>query len=155
MNARRERPGPRYQPLLQLLRTADAVWNASRAFFARWDLSPSQFNVLNLLSDQPDGLTQSELSRALIMHRSNVTGLIDRLEKRRLVQRRAHATDRRAYRVALTNDGRRLLAQILPYYYAAGEQAWGSISTTRARQLAQDLAVISETVRRIVPEAAA
>src|SRR6266496_1133102 len=47
-------PGPRYQALLQLLRTAEALWNASRNFFARWDLSPSQFNVLNLLYDQPD-----------------------------------------------------------------------------------------------------
>lgn len=152
MKTRRERPGPRYQPLLQLLRTADAVWNASRAFFARWDLSPSQFNVLNLLADQPDGLTQSELSRALIMHRSNVTGLIDRLEQRRLVRRRAHATDRRAYRVVLTQEGQRLLGEILPYYYAAGEQAWGTISAERARQIANDLAVISEAVRGIVPQ---
>lgn len=153
MNARRNRPGPRYQPLLQLLRTADAVWNASRVFFARWDLSPSQFNVLNLLADQPDGLTQTDLSRALIMHRSNVTGLIDRLEQRGLVQRQEHATDRRAYRVVLSSEGRRLLDEILPYYYAAGEQAWGPLSVGRARQIARDLAVVSEAVRRIVPEA--
>ena len=47
--------GPRYRALLQLLRTAENLWNASRVFFGRWDLSPSQFNVLNLLSGEPDG----------------------------------------------------------------------------------------------------
>jgi hypothetical protein len=46
-------PGPRYPALLQLLRTAENLWNASRLFFGRWDLSPSQFNVLNLLSGEP------------------------------------------------------------------------------------------------------
>ena len=70
----------RYRALLQLLRTSDTVWNASRLFFARWDLGPSQFNVLNLLHGVA-GLSQTELSRELIMHRSNVTGLVDRLEQ--------------------------------------------------------------------------
>ena len=75
MSATVSSPGPRYRALLQLLRTAETLWNASRLFFVRWDLSPSQFNVLNLLYDQPDGCTQIGLSRSLIMHRSNVTGL--------------------------------------------------------------------------------
>ena len=77
----------RYRALLQLLRTSDTVWNASGAFFSRWELGPSQFNVLNLLYGRK-GLSQTELSRELIMHRSNVTGLVDRLEVRALVQRR-------------------------------------------------------------------
>ena len=103
---------PRYQALLQLLRTADTVWNASRVFFERWDLGPSQFNVLNLLLENPDGLTQTELSRQLIMHRSNITGLVDRLEKRGLVRRQEVAADRRAYQVVLTQAGAELLREI-------------------------------------------
>ena len=96
MKTRLGHSNPRYQALLQLLRTADTIWNASRAFFDRWDLGPSQFNVLNLLRLHPDGLSQSELSRELIMHRSNVTGLVDRLERRSLVERKDAAGDRRA-----------------------------------------------------------
>src|SRR5271157_5418246 len=105
-----------YLALVQLLRAADTLWDASRAFFARWHLSPSQFNVLNLLEGNPSGLSQTELGRQLIMHRSNVTGLVDRLEKRRLVKRQDAADDRRAYRVVLTPDGGRLLAEVLPRY---------------------------------------
>ena len=131
--------GPRYKALLQLLRAADTLWNTSHAFFARWNLSPSQFNVLNLLSDQPDGLSQVELGRMLIMHRSNVTGLIDRLEKRGLVQRRDAAGDRRAYCVGLTAAGRTLVQNILPHYYRMAEGVWGGFPVKRAEQLTADL----------------
>ena len=48
------------------------------------------------------------------MHRSNLTGLVDRLEKRGLVARREVAADRRAYSVVLTAAGARLLRDILP-----------------------------------------
>ena len=139
MSAPTPSPGPRYRALLQLLRTAETLWNVSRLFFARWDLSPSQFNILNLLYDRPEGCTQIELSRLLIMHRSNVTGLVDRLEARGLVQRRDSAHDRRVYRVILTAAGKKLLQQILPRYYAAAEEVWGTLPARRANQLINDL----------------
>src|SRR5882724_11237534 len=102
----------RYQALLQVLRTADRIWNVSRLFFEHWDLSPSQFNILNLLQEEPGGCSQIELSRQLIMHRSNVTGLVDRLEARGLVRRDETPGDRRAFRVALTSAGRSLIREI-------------------------------------------
>ena len=139
MSAPPPSPGPRYRALLQLLRTAETLWNVSRLFFARWELSPSQFNILNLLCDRPEGCTQIELSRLLIMHRSNVTGLVDRLEARGLVQRRDSAHDRRVYRVILTAAGKKLLQQILPRYYAAAEEVWGTLPARRANQLINEL----------------
>jgi DNA-binding MarR family transcriptional regulator len=143
-------PGPRYQALIELLRTAENLWNASRIFFARWDLSPSQFNVLNLLQDHTTGLTQVELSRRLIMHRSNVTGLVDRLEARRLVRRRDDPADRRAFNVVITPVGRKILQQIEPHYYRAAETVWGSISPARAERLVAELNSISLNADRIV-----
>jgi DNA-binding MarR family transcriptional regulator len=131
--------GPRYRALLQLLRTAETLWNASRVFFEQWDLSPSQFNVLNLLYARPEGCTQIELSRSLIMHRSNVTGLVDRLEARGLLRRRDSANDRRAYRVRLTPAGRKRVRQILPRYYEAAEKVWDGLSVHRANRLVAEL----------------
>src|SRR5215207_6291361 len=124
----------RYQALIQLLRTADSLWNSSRQFFARWNLSPSQFNILNLLNDKPDGLSQVDLGRLLIMHRSNVTGLVGRLARRGFVQRKDAAGDRRAYRIVLTSAGRKLLQQILPEYYRMADQVWDSFPANRAKQ---------------------
>ncbi|MDB6018932.1 MAG: MarR family transcriptional regulator [Pedosphaera sp.] len=150
MKGRLSAPGPRYQALLELLRTAETLWNSSRIFFARWNLSPSQFNVLNLLQAQPGGCTQIELSRQLIMHRSNVTGLVDRLEARDLVQRRENAHDRRAFIVVLTPAGQKLLRQIQPHYYAAAETVWGNLPVARAQQLVAELGAVSNQAELIV-----
>src|SRR5438093_309209 len=152
MSASPPSPGRRHQAVLQLLHTAEALWNASRSFSARWDLSPSQFNVVNLLYDQRAGCTQIELSRSLIMHRSNVTGLVDRLEARGLVRRRDSAHDRRAYRVVLTTAGRKLLQQILPRYYSAAEQVWGALPVARTRQLVSELSRVCANAEKVADD---
>jgi DNA-binding MarR family transcriptional regulator len=149
MNDAPEAPGPRYQALIELLQTAEALWNASRVFFARWDLSPSQFNILSLLHDQPAGCTQIELSRRLIMHRSNVTGLLDRLEARGLARRQDNPVDRRAFMVVLTPAGKKLIRQIQTHYYHAAEAVWTGVSVPRARQLVSELAAVSANAERI------
>lgn len=131
---------------MQLLRTAETLWNSSRVLFARWELSPSQFNILNLLYEQPEGQTQVELSRQLVMHRSNVTGLVDRLEARQLVERRETPGDRRVNRVVLTEAGRRLVREILPFYYQAAEEVWGDLPVRRAQQLRAELAAVCAQV---------
>jgi DNA-binding MarR family transcriptional regulator len=134
---------------MELLRTADTLWNASRAFFERWDLSPSQFNVLNLLHLNPDGLSQTDLSRQLIMHRSNLTGLVDRLEKRGLVARREVAADRRAYSVVLTAVGTRLLREILPRYYEEAARVWDRLPARRAAELIADLQQVARNTQHV------
>lgn len=140
---------PRYEALIQLLRTAESLWNASRVFFSRWELGPSQFNVLHLLHQHPDGCAQSELSRELIMHRSNITGLVDRLEERRLVRRVDSTTDRRAWRVQLTPAGQKLMRDILPHYHRAAEEVWGKLSPRRAQELVAQLEQVSAQAEAI------
>ncbi|MBX3734761.1 MAG: MarR family transcriptional regulator [Verrucomicrobiae bacterium] len=135
--------GVHYQALLQLLRTSEAIWSASRQFFEPWGLTPAQFNLLNLLSETGDGLTQSDLSRELLTHRSNITGLVDRLEARGLVQRREQSGDRRAWRVVLTPDGRRQMHTLLPAYYRAAARLWDGISEQRAAKAADVLRAIA------------
>ena len=142
----------RYEALLQLLRTAETIWNASRLFFARWELSPSQFNILNLLGGHADGLTQTALSQALITHRSNVTGLVDRLEKRGLLVRKAVPGDRRAYCVQLTKAGAKLVEEILPEYHVRAEAAFAAIPLKELPRLNRQLAEIDTTVTRIAAQ---
>ena len=149
MRTRADENHPGYRALMELLRTADTVWNASRVFFERWDLSPSQFNVLNLLHLNPAGLSQTDLSRQLIMHRSNLTGLVDRLEKRGLVARREVAADRRAYSVVLTSAGARLLRDILPRYYEEAARVWDRLPVRRAAELIADLQQVARNAQHI------
>jgi len=152
MKTKPARPGPRYETLIKLLFTADTVWNLSRGFFARWELSPSQFNVINLLHDLPEGMSQTALGRQLLMHRSNLTGLVDKLERRGLVERLAVPDDRRAYRVVLTASGTMLVGEILPHYYRGAELVLGGLSAKQATRLARELGEIRARAERAAIE---
>ena len=149
MRERTDDSHPGYRALMELLRTADTVWNASRVFFERWGISPSQFNVLNLLRLNPGGLSQTDLSHQLIMHRSNLTGLVDRLEQRGLVARREVAADRRAYSVVLTAAGAKLLRGILPQYYEGAARVWGHLPARRAAGLIAELQKAAQNTQEI------
>ena len=144
----------RYDALLQLLRASEGIWDASRAFFGHWQLTSSQFNVLNLLYEYPQGCTQIEISRQLLTHRSNVTGQLPRMAVRGLLQRADHARDTRAYAVKLTARGRRIVGEIRPEYYRAGEHLLDHVSVADARRLSaqmEGIIVAARVVQRTHP----
>ena len=66
-------------------------------------LTPQQAHLLCVLLGGQLGMT--ELSRILSIERSSLTSMVDRLERRSLVARTPHATDRRACEIGLTPDG--------------------------------------------------
>jgi DNA-binding MarR family transcriptional regulator len=75
--------------------------------FDRYDLTPQQFGLLAFLW-QEDGLSQAELSARSQIDRTTMGGIIDRLEKEGLIERRHHPEDRRAYQVFLTDRSKAL-----------------------------------------------
>jgi len=79
---------------------------------AEFDLSPVQCHVLHLI-EPGRPLPMSRLADTLSCDASNVTGLVDRLESRGLVQRRPSPEDRRVKVLQLTPAGSRLRAQLL------------------------------------------
>jgi DNA-binding MarR family transcriptional regulator len=87
-----------------------------RAHLPSWGnpvgLSPVQCHVLHLI-EPGRPLPMSRLAQALSCDASNVTGLVDRLESRGLVQRRPMATDRRVKVLDLTPAGLRLRGELL------------------------------------------
>jgi DNA-binding MarR family transcriptional regulator len=63
--------------------------------------------VIRVLGQQP-GATASEISDILGLHPSTLTGVLARLERRHMLQRRTDAADRRRVRFRLTATGRRI-----------------------------------------------
>jgi DNA-binding MarR family transcriptional regulator len=85
------------------------------AIAAEFDLSPMQAFALRLL-EPGTPLPMSDLAEALHCDASNVTGIVDRLEDRGLIARRAADHDRRVKMLVVTESGaalrERLLARI-------------------------------------------
>jgi DNA-binding MarR family transcriptional regulator len=74
------------------------------------ELTPGLFGVLQIIKNNA-GLKQTDLANALHVDRSTVVGVIDKLEKRGLVNRAAAPRDRRSYALYLTEIGKDMLAQ--------------------------------------------
>ena len=82
-----------------------------RQLMSQFKLSVTQFWALVHLED-PEGLALSELAFLLIRDKSNMTSLVDKLEKEGLAVRKPGKNgDRRYTRVALTEEGQRLRRQ--------------------------------------------
>jgi DNA-binding MarR family transcriptional regulator len=75
------------------------------------EVTPGLFGVLVIIEANPD-LKQSELARATHLDRSTVVTIIDKLERRGLVERRAALHDRRSNALRLTGTGVALLRKL-------------------------------------------
>ena len=82
------------------------------ALAAELELSPAQCHLLNLIDpDRP--MPMGELGGAMSCDASNVTGLVDRLESRGLLQRSPSEEDRRVKVLSLTPLGAKVRAALL------------------------------------------
>jgi MarR family 2-MHQ and catechol resistance regulon transcriptional repressor len=100
--------------VFNLLRTHTQLGPYIGAHLRRQRLTASQFNALLVLRTAGrDGLRMGEIGRKLVVTKSNVTGLVDRLERQGLVARAGHR-DRRATAVRLTAAGAALLKRAIP-----------------------------------------
>jgi MarR family transcriptional regulator, temperature-dependent positive regulator of motility len=80
---------------------------------AGFDLTSVQFAALECVAQRP-GIDQASLAAAIGFDRATIGGVIDRLERKGLVQRVVSAQDRRARQLNLTPEGEQLLAACRP-----------------------------------------
>ncbi|HYN10263.1 MAG TPA: MarR family transcriptional regulator [Vicinamibacterales bacterium] len=74
------------------------------------ELSVSQYNILRILRGAgPLGLACGQVAGQLFRHDPDVTRLMDRLEKRGLIERTREVQDRRVVRTRITPPGLELL----------------------------------------------
>jgi DNA-binding MarR family transcriptional regulator len=100
--------------VLNILRSASQLSPFLDRDLRESDLTSAQLNALLLLnSAASQSLTLTDISRQLLVTKPNVTGLIDRLERKGLVAREG-ADDRRVTLVRLTEAGHLLLSRIMP-----------------------------------------
>jgi DNA-binding MarR family transcriptional regulator len=77
-----------------------------------YDMTLPRFDVLAALLAAPDGLRMTELSHQLMVSNGNVTGIVDRLVADGLTQRETMESDRRAFRVRITETGAQLMREM-------------------------------------------
>ena len=110
-----QRTTPRIDPLtmevVELIGTVVARYHEEyEDAAAEHTLTGAQARLLGLLSLEP--LPMRRLAQKLRCEPSNVTGIVDRLEARGLVERRPDPNDRRVKLAAATTEGRRVAGSL-------------------------------------------
>lgn len=99
------------------------------------------YDVLLELRAVPDRrLRMHELARAVVLSRSGLTRLVDRLENAGLLRREPDPTDRRGAYATLTDEGADMLRRMWPVYAAGIAEYFGDhVSDEEARALTEAL----------------
>jgi DNA-binding MarR family transcriptional regulator len=112
-NSRKSFSSLEQEAFIAILRTADQLDLRITELLKPYNLSPTQFNALRILRGAGDsGLPCSEVGERMINHDPDITRLMDRLEKRALVQRRRSQKDRRVITARILPAGLDLLKTI-------------------------------------------
>lgn len=115
---RQARGGRRFDSLeqeafLNLWRTYDRLKSHEDELFARYDLTPQQYNALRLLkAEHPRPLRTLDLAARLVSRAPDVTRLVDKLEERGLISRERPADNRRVVCITITEAGIALLREM-------------------------------------------
>ncbi|MEM7184008.1 MAG: MarR family transcriptional regulator [Spirochaetota bacterium] len=122
------------EAIASLYWTGTLLKKVSKRFFSPYISSEAQFNILVLLKDSETLLTQRELSEKLIVDKSNITGMIDRMQSSGLLQRLPHKEDKRSYYIELTEQGRKLAKELDILYLEKINQVMATFSEEEIRQ---------------------
>jgi DNA-binding MarR family transcriptional regulator len=110
------------EAVMNTIRTADLLFDRIGQLLRPLGVSGAGGLVLGLLRDHGP-MSPSALGEKLIVTRATVTGLLDSLERRGLVQRTPHPNDRRSLVVEITEEGLRILAEVRSRVHRQ-EKAW-------------------------------
>jgi DNA-binding MarR family transcriptional regulator len=139
-----------HEAVLSIYYTAAKMKKRADDFFEPHGLTDVQFNVMMLLkyqSAEGGGLSQAALSDMMLVNRANITSLIDRMEKARLVERSTPPEDRRFNIIKLTEKGRRLLDEVEPGYVAEVQRVMAVLKESEQDKLIDGLQRIREAVK--------
>ena len=92
-------------------------------------------------------MNQTELGTMLLVNRSNVTGLVDRMEQARLVKRIPDNDDRRVNLVEMTEAGEKILESAQVLYFKRIEEITSVLSSNEDNHLCKILERIRNQVR--------
>ena len=129
---------PALRVWIRLLKTHNLILMKSRSRLAK-HCTMAQFDILAQLSRGNDGTTLIDLSRRLLVTAGNVTGMIDRMERDRLVERRPDSKDRRVTRVHLTEKGKQLAETVIPKHTKDIERLFRPLKTLELQRLRHTL----------------
>jgi MarR family transcriptional regulator, 2-MHQ and catechol-resistance regulon repressor len=115
------------QPFLALMKTAKNIQDQIRSEMSANNLSITEFSVLEVLH-QKGMQTIHQVGQSILISSGSMTYVIDKLEQKGMLERRACPSDRRAIHLALTDTGMALMEEIMPRHQRLIDGMFESLS---------------------------
>jgi DNA-binding MarR family transcriptional regulator len=132
------------EAFLNLVRTSERLQLQLSELLKPFQLSRTQYNILRILRGAGEaGITCSQASERMVTHDPDITRLLDRLEKRGLIQRERSSGDRRVVLSQITSSGLELVNSIDSPIAEFMKQRFQRLSPEKIRDLIEML----ETLR--------
>jgi len=125
--------------LVAFLLVQNALDRRSESFFQSFGLTGAQFNILNLLAVSKGPLDQLTLTERLLVGKSSISIVLNRMVKAGLIERREHPRDRRRVVLTLTRQGLSLWRKISPLYKKGVQEIFGSLPKKYRRPFLDNL----------------
>lgn len=101
-------------------------------------LTMTQFDVIATLGNQPP-MTCKDLGDKTLVTKGTLTGVLERLEGRGIIQRSVNPTDARSQMIGLTKKGQQLFEKVFPEHLQHLQKAFGQLSKQDLHDLTQSL----------------
>ena len=121
--------------MLNLLRTHDQYHNRFGRLFRQFDLTSSQYHILQILQGEGKPMKSLDVAARMIQVVPAITGLIDRLEEAQLVERKRSIKDRRVVHIQLTEKAERLFAAMEEPVNELHKQLIGHLNKSELQEL--------------------
>jgi DNA-binding MarR family transcriptional regulator len=133
--------------LVALLLVQTRLERRSESFFQPFGLTSAQFNILNMLAYHEGRMEQAALVDLLLVGKSSISIVLNRMVRDQLVRREEHPQDRRQVVLLLTPKGRALWRKISPGYEAGVKKIFGALPVTHRQRFLDDLKVLHDAFR--------
>jgi MarR family 2-MHQ and catechol resistance regulon transcriptional repressor len=131
----------------ELARCYQAFERLSAAHIRRTGLTPAQFDIVATLGNTP-GMPFKELGHRTLITKGTLTGVVDRLEERGIVERIACPDDGRSTLVRLTTEGERRFHAAFEPHLAFLAPAFESIPACGRKELEKRLKQLREALEK-------
>jgi DNA-binding MarR family transcriptional regulator len=102
--------------------------------FKDYDITPEQWSVLNRLWEH-QGATPKELADLIFKDKPNTNRILEKLQAKELIVRKAHPVDKRAFQVFLTERGRVLREQLVAIVKKLHEEVTAGIEESKVTEM--------------------
>jgi MarR family transcriptional regulator, 2-MHQ and catechol-resistance regulon repressor len=115
-------------PFLVLMQTSKEIQERIKVEMTKYNLSITEFSVLEVLYNKGKQTIQ-QIGHRILISSGSMTYVIDRLEQKGMLNRSACPNDRRAIHVALTDNGNSLMEEIMPKHQELVDNMFGSLDS--------------------------